>query len=207
MSEKVGRVLAGGAWEAGGPWHHWGGSKWLIGCQSAAGPSLLAPPPPTIPTQSSAHRPPATGPPPPAPRPHPAHCRLILEADAATVATRVTMRMDGDGSPLSMEASANVSSRTPGARAPLSSACCLFGSALLAAMPACLPACLPAWIQHRPASDGPGSALCSPRKPPTCPAPAPALPACLPALQNPGLVTLSQAFGSIKEQVARSLLK
>jgi hypothetical protein len=33
------------------------------------------------------------------------------------------------------------------------------------------------------------------------------LPACLPALQNPGLVTLSQAFGSIKEQVARSLLK
>lgn len=39
--------------------------------------------------------------------------------------------------------------------------------------------------------------------------------ACLPqqvcpslcTVQNPGLVTLSQAFGSIKEQVARSLLK
>ena len=27
------------------------------------------------------------------------------------------------------------------------------------------------------------------------------------ALQNPGLITLSQAFGSIKDQVARSLLK
>ncbi|KAI3434836.1 hypothetical protein D9Q98_002891 [Chlorella vulgaris] len=59
---------------------------------------------------------------------------LILETDAGTVATRVTMRQDGDGSPLSMEA----------------------------------------------ASAG---------------------------VNNPGLVTLSQAFGSIKDQVARSLLK
>ena len=179
MSEKVGRVLAGGAWEAGGPWHHWGGSKWLIGCQSAAGPSLLAPPPPTIPTQSSAHRPPATGPPPPAPRPHPAHCRLILEADAATVATRVTMRMDGDGSPLSMEASANVSSRTPGARAPLSSACCLFGSALLAAMP-CLPACLRGFSTglHQTAQDLPFAHPASP--PPALPPRLLCLPACLP---------------------------
>jgi hypothetical protein len=30
---------------------------------------------------------------------------------------------------------------------------------------------------------------------------------CWCLLQNPGLVTLSQAFGSIKDQVARSLLK
>jgi hypothetical protein len=30
---------------------------------------------------------------------------------------------------------------------------------------------------------------------------------CVLPMQNPGLVTLSQAFGSIKDQVARSLLK
>ena len=34
--------------------------------------------------------------------------RLILETDPSTVATRVTMRQDGDGSPLSVEAAANV---------------------------------------------------------------------------------------------------
>lgn len=35
-------------------------------------------------------------------------CSLILETDPATVASRVTMRQDGDGSPLSVDAAANV---------------------------------------------------------------------------------------------------
>lgn len=152
-------------------------------------------------------------------------CSLILETDAATVATRVTMRQDGDGSPMGADAASvsrgqvnplgQPSRHCAGGASPAPAVLKPRAGRVREGTPRMLPARGPCTSQRLQGLRLQGTAAVRLLKlllvskpawwlPPVLPPPLPALHA---AMQNPGLVTLSQAFGSIKEQVARSLLK